>query len=105
MKKKDDNKIKDSNEIIIDEAVRLYKEGKIKNYQDVENFIDNLVQPIFQKMLDTELDNLLEYSKYEHKKDSNNSRNGYCKTKKVPGWETKRESGTKKYKLNLGQWI
>lgn len=38
-----------------------------------------------QKLLDAELDNHLEYSKYEHAKDkkNNNFRNGYCKNKKV----------------------
>ena len=35
-----------------------------------------------QKLLDTELDNHLEYSKYERNK-SDNSRNGYCKSKQV----------------------
>ena len=50
---------------------------------DVENFVDSLIQPLYQKMLDTELENMLDYAKYEHKKDNNNSRNGYCKSKKV----------------------
>lgn len=37
-----------------------------------------------QKLLDAELDNHLEYSKYEHKKDEKkNFRNGYCKPKTV----------------------
>ncbi len=71
------------NDMIINEAVKRFKEGKIKNNADVENFIDNLVQPLYQKMLDAELSNMLDYEKYEHKKDVENSRNGYCKTKKV----------------------
>lgn len=50
---------------------------------DVENFVDGLIQPLYQKMLDTELENMLDYARYEHKKDNNNSRNGYCKSKKV----------------------
>lgn len=71
------------NEVIINEAVKRLKEGKIKNNMDVENFIDSLIQPLYQKMLDTELENMLDYAKYEHKKDNNNARNGYCKSKKV----------------------
>lgn len=71
------------NEVIINEAVKRLKEGKIKNNMDVENFVDGLIQPLYQKMLDTELENMLDYARYEHKKDNNNSRNGYCKSKKV----------------------
>ena len=71
------------NELIINEAKKRLKSGKIKNNADLENFIDNLIQPLYQGMLDTELDNMLDYSKYERKKGSNNSRNGYCKSKKV----------------------
>lgn len=71
------------NELIINEAKKKLKNGEIKNNADLENFIDNLVQPLYQGMLDTELENMLEYSKYERKNDSNNSRNGYCKSKKV----------------------
>ena len=70
------------NDAIIDEAVKRFKEGKIKNNADVENFIYNLVQPLYQKLLDAELSNMLSYERYEHKKDNENSRNGYCKTKK-----------------------
>ena len=70
-------------ELIINEAKKRLKSGKIKNNADLENFIDNLIQPLYQGMLDTELDNMLDYSKYERKKGSNNSRNGYCKSKKV----------------------
>ena len=78
-------KEKTVNDLIIDEAVKQFKEGKIKNSTDVENFLDNLLQPLLQKLLDTELENHLEYSKYEHSKNKkdNNNRNGYCKSKKV----------------------
>ena len=72
------------NEKIINEAVERFKKGEIKNNEDVENFIDGLVQPLYQKLLDTELENLLDYAKYEHKPNKEkNSRNGYCKTKNV----------------------
>lgn len=75
---------KELNGKIIDEAVRQFKEGTIKNATDVENFIDTLIEPLYQKLLDVELENMLDYSKYEHKKDKeDNSRNGYCKSKKV----------------------
>ena len=71
------------NDQIISLAKSKLKNGEIKNNADLENFIDNLIQPLYQKMLDTELENMLDYAKYEHKKNNNNSRNGYCKTKKV----------------------
>ena len=87
MKKQEKNKkIKISNETrdtIINEAVNQYKQGKITNSLDVENFLDGLLQPLMQKLLDAELDNHLDYSKYEHKKEKTNSRNGYCKEKNV----------------------
>lgn len=75
-------KEKGINELIIDEAVKKFKAGEIKNSLDVENFIDSLLQPLMQKLLDTELDNHLEYDKYKRSK-NDNSRNGYCKSKKV----------------------
>ena len=73
------------NEMIIDEAVKQYKNGNIKNSLDVENLLDGLLQPLMQKLLDAELDNHLEYEKYEHVKDKkdNNSRNGHNKSKQV----------------------
>ena len=73
------------NELIIEEAVKQYKEGNIASGLDVENFLDGLLQPLMQKLLDAELENHLEYPKYEHssKKKTKNMRNGYCKTKKV----------------------
>ena len=77
---------KETCDIIIDEAIKQYKEGKIKSSLDVENFLDNLLQPLMQKLLDTELENHLEYPKYEHnkeRKNQTNSRNGHCKTKNV----------------------
>ena len=83
MKKKEENK--DVKDLIIDEAVKQFKEGKIKSGLDVTNFLDGLLQPLMQKLLDTELENHLEYSKYEHSKEkkNNNSRNGHCKPKNV----------------------
>ena len=86
---------KDLKDLIVDEAVKQFKEGNIKNSMDVENFLDSLIQPLMQKLLDAELDNHLEYSKYEHTKDKkrNNSRNGHCKSKQV---ETKYGSITVK---------
>lgn len=87
MSKKEKNKISNKTcDVIIDEAVKQFKEGKIKSSLDVENFLDNLLQPLMQKLLDTELENHLDYSKYEHNKEKQNktnSRNGYCKTKNV----------------------
>ena len=73
------------NELIIDEAVKQYKEGNIRSGLDVENFLDGLLQPLMQKLLDAELENHLEYPKYEHTKEkkTRNMRNGYCKTKTV----------------------
>ena len=87
-KKKEQNKKQEKKgvkDLIIDEAVKQFKEGKIKNSLDVTNFLDGLLQPLMQKLLDTELDNHLEYDKYEHSKDkkTKNSRNGHCKAKTV----------------------
>ena len=48
---------KNINDLIIDEAVKQFKEGKIKNSLDVENYLDSLLQPLMQKLLDTELEN------------------------------------------------
>lgn len=73
----------EARDFIINEAVNQYKSGNIKSGLDVENFLDQLLQPLMQKMLDAELENHLEYSKYEHKKEKGNSRNGYCKEKTV----------------------
>lgn len=70
------------NELLIEEAKRKYKNGEIKNSGDVENFLDSLLGPLMQTLLEAELDNHLEYNKYEHNKNIN-SRNGYCKTKTV----------------------
>ena len=75
---------KSINDMIIEEAVKQFKEGKIQNSLDVESYLDGLLQPLMQKLLDAELDNHLEYSKYEHRKnEKKNFRNGYCKTKLV----------------------
>ncbi|MEG1009770.1 MAG: IS256 family transposase [Clostridia bacterium] len=75
---------KELNEKIIEEGVRQFKNNTIKNARDVESFIDSLMEPLYQKLLDAELENMLSYSKYEHKKDKDiNSRNGFCKNKKV----------------------
>lgn len=68
---------------IIKQAKEMVKNGDIQTNEDVENFLQGLVQPLYQEMLNTELDNLLNYGKYEHKKESTNYRNGYCKSKNV----------------------
>ena len=71
-------------DLIIDDAVNKFKEGKIKNSLDVESYLDNLLQPLMQKLLDTELSNHLEYDKYNHSgKSKENARNGHCKPKTV----------------------
>ncbi len=83
MTRKKENK--SVNDLIIDEAVKQFKEGKIKNSLDVEDYLDSLLQPLMQKLLDTELENHLEYSRYTHFKGKNikNMRNGFCKPKNV----------------------
>ncbi len=65
-----------------------YIRGSILVYHihlDVEDYLDSLLQPLMQKLLDTELENHLQYSKYTHLKGkiSQNIRNGYCKPKTV----------------------
>lgn len=90
MKKKNEEK-KTVNDLIIEEAVKQFKEGKITNSLDVENYLDSLLQPLMQKLLDTELENHLEYPKYERNankeskksSDKRNFRNGYCNPKTV----------------------
>lgn len=81
--KKEHNK--NINDLIIDEAVKQFKEGKIRNSLDVEDYLDSILQPLMQKLLDTELENHLEYPRYTHLKGKNstNIRNGYCKPKNV----------------------
>ena len=61
------NKEKDTSpfDLIIDDAVNKFKEGKIKNSLDVESYLDKLVKALMQKLLDTELSNHLEYYKYK----------------------------------------
>lgn len=76
-------KDKDLKDLIIDEAIEKFKNGEIKNSMDVEDYLDSLLEPLMQRLLDAELDNHLDYAKYEHKKNSNNSRNGHCKSKQV----------------------
>lgn len=82
---KKENKPKSVNDLIIDEAIKQFKEGKIKSSLDVEDYLDSLLQPLMQKLLDTELENHLEYSKYSHTNSAKirNLRNGYCKPKTV----------------------
>lgn len=84
MKKDKNTEVKEKTlrDIIIEEALKKQKNGELKNAQDVENFLDDLLQPLMQGLLEGELDNHLEYSKYEHAK-KENSRNGYCKPKTV----------------------
>ena len=55
---KDKKENKSINDLIIDEAVKQFKEGKIKNSLDVENYLDSLLQPLMQRFLDTELEKL-----------------------------------------------
>lgn len=85
MKRVNKNSEKTLKDMIVDEAVKQFKEGKIKNSMDVETYLSSLLQPLMQKLLDTELENHLDYKKYEHvsNKTHNNSRNGYCKSKIV----------------------
>ena len=83
--KKEKKPISPLNQLIIDEAVKQYKEGNIKSGLDIENFLDGLLQPLMQKLLDAELENHLDYPKYSHVKDkeTKNTRNGHCKSKTV----------------------
>lgn len=67
---------------IIEIALEKQKNGELKTGADLEGYIDNLLQPLMQALLEGELDNHLEYRKYEHT-NKGNSRNGYCKEKTV----------------------
>ncbi len=68
---------------LIEEAKKKLKSGEIKSGTDVEDFMDNLFQPLLQGLLNTELDNMLNYGRYSHNSNTDNSRNGFCKEKKV----------------------
>lgn len=86
--KKEEMNIKEPtelNRLIIQEAVNQFKEGRLKSGLDVENFLDGLLQPLMQTLLDAELENHLQHPRYEHSKDRKprNIRNGYCKPKIV----------------------
>lgn len=67
---------------IIEVALEKQKNGELTTGADAMNYIDNLLQPLMQALLDGELDNHLEYKKYERTEKKNN-RNGYCKPKIV----------------------
>ena len=56
------------NRLIIQEAVNQFKEGRLKSGLDVENFLDGLLQPLMQTLLDAELENHLQHPRYEHSK-------------------------------------
>ena len=85
MKENNINEPTELNKLIIQEAVKQFKEGKLKSGLDVENFLDGLLQPLMQTLLDAELENHLQHPKYAHSKDRKprNIRNGYCKSKIV----------------------
>lgn len=46
-------------DIIINEALKKQKAGELKTGLDVENFLDNLLQPLMQKLLEGELELLM----------------------------------------------
>lgn len=69
-------------EMIFNDALKKFNQGKIRTGQDLSKYLDSLFQPLVQKLLDTELENHLEYAKYEHA-NKENKRNGYCKPKTV----------------------
>lgn len=79
------SKIDKARDLIIDEAVNEFKSGNISSSGDVECFLDNLIGPILQSLLEAELDQHLQYNKHEKKNENSkvNTRNGYCKEKKV----------------------
>lgn len=68
---------------LIEEAKKKLKSGEIKSGTDVEDFMINLFQPLLQGLLNTELDSILNYGRYSHNSNTDNSRNGFCKEKKV----------------------
>lgn len=80
---KKDKKEKTLKDLLIDEAVKQYKEGKIASGTDLQSYLNDLMQPLMQRLLEAELENHLEYSKYEHSGKNENCRNGYCKEKNV----------------------
>lgn len=76
-------KKKEEKDPIIEAIAADYKKKNIKTGVEAQNYLAKLLQPLMQVMLDTELDNHLNYSRYEHSENKENSRNGHCKSKKV----------------------
>ena len=58
------------------------KTNTIKNIDDMQKMMRNVFGPALQKMLGTEMETKLGYSKNE-KNDTNNSRNGYYKERNI----------------------
>ncbi len=56
------------------------KMKKLRNYEDVKSFLNELVAPTLQGLLEAELENHLGYPKYQsNDPNRDNSRNGYRK--------------------------
>lgn len=83
MVKKSSQKEKEEKNPVIEAIVNEYKKGKFKTGAEAQNYLAKLLQPLMQTVLDAELDNHLDYSRYEHIKNKTNTRNGHCKSKKV----------------------
>lgn len=82
MKNNIDDKLRNE---IIKNTVNEYKKGNIKNSNDVEDLLDNLIGPVLQALLNAELDQHLDYQKHEKKNNNSkkNARNGFCKEKTI----------------------
>lgn len=83
MAKKSNKKEEQEKNPVIEAIVNEYKKGKFKTGAEAQNYLAKLLQPLMQTILDAELDNHLDYSRYEHVKNKTNARNGHCKSKKV----------------------
>lgn len=78
---------------IFDKVLEQHKKGTIKTGSEIFGYLTSLTEPLLDALLKAELDNHLEYPKYEHQDKDNktrtNTRNGSCTPKKV-----KTKSGT-----------
>ena len=74
---------KSINDMIIEEAVKQFKEGKIQNSLDVESYLDSLLQPLIKAFRCRIRQSFRIFEVWTYRKWKKNFRNGYCKTKKV----------------------
>jgi len=65
-----------------DEIRRLFKEGKLRNQEDLQSTLSSIIKDVVETIYEGELTELLGYSRYDKSsKETDNSRNGYSDKK------------------------